>query len=308
MNNSPYIIRNYRTSDFEDYVKLNIEAENLDPTGLHRSPEAVSESLDRPNYSPEQDLFVVETDGKVVGFINLTPELNIRRVILDCLVHPEHRRKGLAEKLLGYATRRAKELKVKVVHVNIRQDNIVAKLVLPKLGFRFVRQFFELSLSLSDLPDAAPNVYSYRYLQPGEENKLTQIQNRCFTGTWGYNPNTIENTTYYINLSYHSPEDIVLICEGDKPVGYCWTEISCKVETVNSERKGRIFMLGVDPDYRGRGIGKIALLAGLSYLKSKGVQVVELTADSENEAACALYHSVGFKLWTNSLWYEKAID
>jgi len=67
-------------------------------------------------------------------------------------------------------------------------------------------------------------------------------------------------------------------------------------------------MLGVDPDYRGRGIGRIALLAGLSHLKNKGVQVVELTVDSENEVACALYHSVGFQTLTSSLWYEKIID
>ncbi len=305
MSNSLYIVRNYRPSDFEDYVKLNIEAENLDPSGLHRSPEAVSENLGRPNYSPEQDLFVAEIDGKAVGFINLSPELKTERVILDCLVHPEHRRKGLATKLLGYAARRAKELEAKVTRVNIRQDNIVAKLVLPKLGFRFVRQFSELSLSLSDLPDAAPNIYSYRHLQPGEEDRLTQIQNRCFTGTWGYNPNTIEDIIYYINLSYHSLEDIISIYEGDKPVGYCWTEINR--EAAKGEGKGYIYMLGVDPDYRGRGIGKIALLAGLSYLKSKGVRVAEITVDSKNEVACALYRSVGFKLRTNSLWYEKAI-
>ncbi|MBA7659182.1 Mycothiol acetyltransferase [subsurface metagenome] len=308
MSNSLYIVRNYRPSDFGDYVKLNIEAEKLDPSGLHRSPEAVSENLNRPNYSPEQDLFVVETDEKVVGFINLTPELKTERVILDCLVHPEHRRKGLATKLLGYALRRAKELKTKVTRVNIRQDNIVAKLVLPNLGFRFVRQFSELSLSLSDLPDAALNIYSYRHLQPGEEDKLTQIQNRCFADNWEFNPNTTEEIVYYTNLSHRSPEDVVLICEGDKPIGYCWTGISCEVETVNSERKGRVFMLGVNPDYRGRGIGKIALLAGVSYLKSKGVQVVELTVDNENEVACALYRSVGFKLWTTTLWYEKVID
>ena len=35
--------------------------------------------------------------------------------------------------------------------------------------------------------------------------------------------------------------------------------------------KGRIQMLGVDPDCRGRGIGKRALVAGLAYLENKGV-------------------------------------
>ena len=66
-------------------------------------------------------------------------------------------------------------------------------------------------------------------------------------------------------------------------------------------------MLGVDPDYRGKGIGKEVLLAGLSYLKREGFQIAELTVDSENQAACTLYRSAGFRIQASTLWYEKAI-
>lgn len=307
MSNSPYMIRNYRPFDFEDYVHLNVETKKLDPMGRCVSPQVIRENLGRPNYSPQRDLFVAEISGQIIGFMNVTPELNTAHVILDCLVCPEHRDRGLAKKLLGHATRRARELKAKVARVNIRQNNRVAKSVLSRLGFRPVRRFLELRLSLTDLPDISHPNYSYRHLQPGEEDKLARLQNRSFAGIWGYNPNTTEEITYFVNLSHCSPEDVILIDERDKPVGYCWTVISCETET-NEERKGRILMLGVDPDYRGRGIGKIALFAGLSRLKNKGVRVVALTVDSENEVACALYRSVGFRTWTSSLWYEKAID
>ena len=67
-------------------------------------------------------------------------------------------------------------------------------------------------------------------------------------------------------------------------------------------------MLGLDPDYRGKGIGKKILLAGLAHLKSRSLQVAELTVDSENKAACALYKSIGFKVQTSSFWYEKVIN
>ena len=146
-----------------------------------------------------------------------------------------------------------------------------------------------------------------RYLQRGEEDKLTQIQNRSFAGYWGYNPNTVETITYRLNLSNHSLEDVVLACDGDKVIGYCWTEVIYERETI-SESRGRIFMLGVDPDYRGKGVGRTVLLAGLARLKSKGLWVAELTVDSENKAACALYHSLGFEVWKSSTWYEKVIN
>ena len=310
MNNFSYIIRNYRPADFDKYVRLNTEAEKLEPTERCLSPQIISENLHRPNHSPEQDLFLVETAGNIVGYMDITPNLNIGRVIFDCLIHPDHRRRGLASKLLGYAMHRAKELGAKVAHVNIPQDNAVAKIVLRKLGFRFVRRFLELRLDMSKVrwQDTDQPALQYRHLQHSEEGKLTEIQNRSFAGTWGYNPNTVEEISYQINSMNCSPEEVVLTCDEEKVVGYCWTRITCEAKAATGERKGQIRMLGVDPAYRSREIGKGVLLAGLAYIKSKGLQVAELTVDGRNKEACALYRSVGFKVRTSSLWYEKAIN
>ncbi|MFC1916026.1 GNAT family N-acetyltransferase [Chloroflexota bacterium] len=310
MSDATYVIRNYHPSDFNDYVKLNTEIEKLDPMGRWVSPQVLSENLGRPKYSPEEDLFVVEISGKIVGFINITPEVENERVILDCLVHPEHRRKGLSGKLFAYAASRARELKIKAVRVNIRQDNEVAKKVLTRLGFKSARRFFELKLQLGEvqLSDSTHPAFICRHLQTGEEDRLTRLQNRCFTDAWEYNPNTTEETAYSLRLSYSSPEDVILICEGAKPVGYCWTRINGEADVADNKKKGRICMLGVDPDYRSKGVGKMALLAGLAYLKSKGVQTAELDVDSSNKDAHTLYQSIGFKKWSSTLWYEKAID
>ena len=309
MNNSPYTIRNYQPKDFDKYVLLNIKAEKLESTGRCISPQVIAERLGQPNYSPEQDLFIVEIDRGIVGSIDVTPELSIGRVILNCWVRPEYRRRGLATKLLSYATNRAKELGVKVAHVNIGEDNVVAQRVLSRLHFSLIRRFLELRLDIADVHWADINqaALECRYLQRGEEDKLAQIQNRAFADTWGYNPNTVEEITYQTNQKTRSLEDVVLTCDGDKVIGYCWTGIACEGGAV-SERKGRIFMLGVDPDYRGKEIGKRVLLAGLARLKSKSLQVAELSVDSENKVACALYKSIGFRVRTSSFWYEKVIN
>ncbi|MFC2052630.1 GNAT family N-acetyltransferase [Chloroflexota bacterium] len=310
MSNSHYTIRNYQPSDFNKYASLHIDAEKLEPTGWRcLSPPAIAERLCRPNYSPEQDLFIAETSGDIVGYMDITPELTIGRVILDCWVHPEHRGKGLGKELLISAVRRAKELGARIAHVNILQDSTVAGGVLVKLGFECVRRFLELRLDLSKVrqQDINQPALEYRYLQPGEEDKLTSTQNRAFADTWGYNLNTVEEITCFVNSSNCSPDDVILAYDGDQVMGYCWTRMNYGGEADAGERKGRIFMLGVDPNYRGRGIGKRVLLAGLAHLKSKGPRFVELTVDSENKTACALYRSVGFEVRASSLWYEKAI-
>jgi len=310
MSNPPYIIRNFRPGDFASYVQLNVESEKLDPTGRCTSQQVLSEGLGRPDYRPGQDLFIAEVAGKVIGYIDVRSELGIGRAVLDCLVHPEHRRKGLATELFHYASRRASELGARLAHVNVPEGNVAAKGLLSKLGFGLVRRFLELRLELSEvrLLDGEQVAVPCRHLQRGEEDKLTQIQNRSFAGTWGYNPSTVEEIVYRLNLINCSPEDVILIWEGDKPIGYCWTLIDLGANAATGRSKGRIYMLGVDPDYRGRGIGKQALLAGLAHLKNKGIEVVELTVDSQNAAACALYESGGFKIWSTSAWYEKGLD
>ena len=269
----------------------------------------VIESLGRPNHSPEEDLFIAEKAGNIVGYVDVTAELNIGRVVLSCLVHPEYRGNGVAKKLIERAIDRARELKVKKVHVNISQDNVTTRKLLRKMGFRFIRRFLELRLDLSEVhvPNMGKIGPRYRHMKSGEEEKLVHIQNRSFGDTWGFNPNTTEEIAYRIGLPNCFPEDIILACEGDIEIGYCWTRIYVGEDNVTRGGKGRVYMLGVDPDHRGKGIGREVLLAGLFYLKSNGLGMVDLTVDSKNKAARALYRSAGFLIRTRSLWYEKML-
>jgi len=66
-------------------------------------------------------------------------------------------------------------------------------------------------------------------------------------------------------------------------------------------------MLGVDTDYRNRGIGKELLWAGLLHLKNKGRELIDITVDSQNVVAVTLYRSLGFQLCGETVWYEKAV-
>jgi mycothiol synthase len=310
MSNSTYIIRNYHSEDFDKLVQLGAEVQELGQTGCPISPLDLIESVGQPNHSSENNLFIAEREGEIVGFADVRLELNIGRVVLRWMVHPKHHRRGLAVKLVDRAICRTRDLGITTIHVNILRDSPMAKQLLTKMGFTFVRRFLELRLDLSetDLPEISKISPRCRPLQPTEEGRLTQLQNRSFTGTWGFNPNTVEEIIYRISLPNSSPDDIFLTFDSDKPVGYCWTRIEFWEKKAPGEGTGRIYMLGVDPDYRGKGFGRQLLLVGLSYLKSKSLRVVELTVDNENKAARALYESVGFKLWTSSLWYEKRLD
>ena len=303
MTDSAYIIRNYKPPDFAGYSRLYQETAKIEPGGHWPSPQKLREELGYPNYSPERDLFIVETATGIVGCMNVVSEHQIGRVILNCLIHPEHRQHGLASRLLVHAIHRAEELGAAVAQISMRQGDSAAQDAISKLGFSLVRHFRQMKVNMADLNEHETSQASLRccHLQSGEEASLTEVQNRSFVGSWGYHPNTVEEITYRLGLSRCSPDDVVLANDGNRISGYCWTNIT-------SESEGQIYMIGVDPDFQGQGIGRRVLLAGLSHLKSKGFPVAELTVDSQNKMACTLYESTGFKVHDNILWYEKAVS
>lgn len=310
MAGGSYIIRNYSPTDFDKYVQLYAETEKLEPSRHFISAQGLSDSLGRPNFAPQTDVFVAELSGNLVGCLNITLEHGIQRALLDGLVHPHHRRRGIASKLFSSGLQRVGKSSIPSVQVSVLETNASAKKLLNRLGFTFIRHFFEMRLDFSSvrLPSANQGAANSRRLKQGEENLLTEIQNRCFAGTWGFNPNTEEEIAYRLNMHSRSPDDVILTCLDDLPVGYCWTIIDAEENERREKSSGLIHMLGVDPQYRQREIGKTILLNGLKDLKSRGVDTVELTVDNENPAACSLYESVGFEVYAELEWYAKVVE
>jgi mycothiol synthase len=73
--------------------------------------------------------------------------------------------------------------------------------------------------------------------------------------------------------------------------GFCWT----KVHTGTDPLIGEVFVIAVDPDATGRGLGRQLTLAGLDHLaRERAVAVGMLYVESDNEAAQALYRKLGF--------------
>ncbi len=310
MDSESYTIRNYSPDDFDNFVQLNVESEQLEPTGRFISAQSLLDHLGRPNFAPQKDLFVAEFNAELVGDLGITLEPGIQRALLDGRVHPHHRRKGIATELISRGLQHISESGIKSAQVSVLETNASAKGLLNHFAFKFIRYFFEIRLDVGSvqLTAARHGPTTSRKLRPGEEELLTQIQNSCFTDTWGFNPNTTEEIAYRLHMHGRSPDDVILTYMDDKPIGYCWTIINPEENAKRKKRKGLIHMLGVDPDYRQKEIGKAVLLGGLEDLKAKGVDITELTVDSENPAACALYESVGFEVYAKTEWYEKTIS
>jgi mycothiol synthase len=80
--------------------------------------------------------------------------------------------------------------------------------------------------------------------------------------------------------------------------GFCWTKVHEPEDGVMNEgiehEVGEIYVIAVDPDFQGRGLGRQLVLAGLASLWDRGVGEGMLYVDHDNEGARKLYFSLGF--------------
>lgn len=73
--------------------------------------------------------------------------------------------------------------------------------------------------------------------------------------------------------------------------GFVWT----KVHRDATPPLGEIYVIGVDPAYQGRGLGRDLTLVGLDWLhRERAIDVGMLYVDGTNAAAIAMYEKLGF--------------
>lgn len=69
-------------------------------------------------------------------------------------------------------------------------------------------------------------------------------------------------------------------------VGFHWTKIENGL--------GEVYVVGVDPDAAGGGLGRALTVLGLDHLARAGVPAVSLYVDEDNPRALAMYQRLGF--------------
>ena len=299
-------IRQFRWDDAEQITGLFNTINGIVGTEKEFSHELMSQTLAHPSCRPEVNCFVAEsTEGQLVGYALVSPEIPIGRAVGSGGVLEEHRSSGVGRSLLGRISEHVENLGVAAFHIQASLDSQHARHMLASEGFVHVKDYWQMRWENGTLPAISlPDGYGLRTFElDQDEAELTSIQNAAFGEHWGFNPNTVEEIAARVRMNSTAPDGIIFISNGESLAGFNWT---LRNENENGS-VGFVAMTGVHPNYRGKGLGTAVVVTGMEYLREQGVDGIELEVDSTNTPAVELYRKLGFTPVHHTVWYEKQI-
>ncbi|HVL89217.1 MAG TPA: mycothiol synthase [Actinomycetota bacterium] len=238
--------------------------------------------------------FAVHDEGTLAGYGHLSRLGDAW--FFEIAVHPEMRGRGIATRILDaivahtaahgggtlstWAYRQAPDVGGLIRHAGLRPSRTL------------------LQMRLNALPAAAPALPDGLVLDrfcPGiDDDEWLALNARAFAhlpdqGAW-----TRRDLHARISADWFDAEDVLTVRRDGTLIATCWTKLDPTTRTHDGRQLGEIYVIAVDPAEAGAGLGRILATVGLDHLRERGAQVGMLYADKDNEAAVAMYESLGF--------------
>jgi mycothiol synthase len=219
----------------------------------------------------------------------------------ELVVHPASRGQGLGL-LLG--RKLEAEAGDQPLRVWAHGDLPAAARLAAEAGYERVRSLWQMRRSLqSGFGDPKlPDGITIRTFQAGrDEEEWISLNAQAFAGHPEQGGWTREDLDLREREPWFDPDGFFLAERDGKPAGFHWTKIHAHPEEI-----GEVYVVGVDPDDRGTGLGRALTLVGLRYLRSRGLPAVMLYVDESNAPAIRMYESLGFTHQGTDVMYARS--
>jgi len=171
-------------------------------------------------------------------------------------------------------------------------------------GLVLVREVLQVRCPL---PAADPAAIDLRSFRPGvDDEAFLAVNNRAFA----WHPEQSGWTAAELRAAEAEPwfdaEGFLLHERDGRLAGFCWTK--AHPATDDDPALGEIYVIAVDPDFHGRGLGRQLTLAGLDHLARRGIATGMLYVDADNEPAVRLYERLGFSVYCTNAAFVADVD
>lgn len=266
----------------ERSVVVDLVAAATEADGVAPLAEQALLELDRPGAH-------LVADG---GYARLT------ETTAEVVVRPDVRRRGIGTALVDALRSRTGG----PVEIWAHGDLPSAQAFSAAVGLRRSRVLRQLRRPMSEpLPDVTwPVGVSVRTFEPGRDDTAWLALNaRAFAhhpeqGRW-----TLSDLEEREAASWFDPGGLFLAERDGVIVGFHWT----KVHADEEPPIGEVYVVGVDPDQAGGGLGRALTVRGLEHLREAGLDDVLLYVDEDNPRAVRMYENLGFRSYAVDVTY-----
>jgi len=154
-------------------------------------------------------------------------------------------------------------------------------------GFRFDRDLLQMRRALPAARRA--RVMTRPFVVGDDEEAWLAVNNRAFAGHAEQGTWTIDTLRHRMAQPWFDSDGFRLHEREGRLAAFCWTKR-------HDAGTGEIYVIGVDPDFQGLGLGKELTLAGLDHLVDHGATDALLYVDGANVGARAMYERLGFSV------------
>ena len=251
---------------------------------------------------------VLEEGNQVIAYAHLDTTDLVAGPSVEAVVHPKYRGQGFGTALLNEAITICGDKTRIWSHGDLPQAQSIAN------SLKLERLWANLQMSKKLLEiEEIPSKYLIRSFLPGiDDEAFLELNNKVFTdhpdqGGWSKSDLEVR-----VNEEWFDEKGFFVCEDKGELIGFCWTKIHGAHthshegnETDHGhEAIGEIYVLAVDPAYKGQGIGKDLTTTGLNYLKYQGLSSAMLYVGIENKAALNLYTSLGFSDFGSDVMYR----
>ncbi len=184
------------------------------------------------------------------------------------------------------------------VQLWLREVDEPSHAIATELGFVAYRDLWQLRC---DLPNH-PSGIDTRAFNETDIDAFVAVNNRAFHWHPEQGGLTADAARQTMAEPWFDADGFRLLHDDDRLIGFCWT----KIHRDTDPELGEIYVIAVDPDHHGRGLGKSMTLAGLEWLSAQGLGVGMLYVESDNHAANATYAAIGFSRHHTDRAYQLA--
>lgn len=267
---------------------------------------------------------LLREDGVLAGYAHLDVTDPVAGPSAELAVDPARRSRGVGRDLLEAVQSAAGDGRLRLwAHGEHPGATALAR----ALGYRRARVLWQMRRSLhAPLPEPVyPQDVTVRTFRPGaDEASWVEVNRRAFAGLPDQGGWQIEDLRLREAEPWFDPTGFFLAERGPRLVGFHWTKVHgggyapgspatgqagsptpARVAGHPHSPLGEVYVVGVDPDAQGAGLGRALTLTGLRHLRGLHLGSAMLYVDEENTAAIALYTGLGFSRWDSDVTYVR---